>query len=100
MAGLIFWDFALSLSYLAQTKRFDMEINQNNGKIEGLQLTNFTCFSDLELSFSEGINLFIGENGLGKTHLLKMLFITASSEGDKFFSSTPALSPLMGSTKT
>jgi len=44
------------------------------GKIEGLRLTNFTCFADLEVSFSEGINVIIGENGLGKTHLLKVLF--------------------------
>lgn len=44
------------------------------GKIEGLRLTNFTCFADLEVSFSEGINVIIGENGLGKTHLLKVLY--------------------------
>lgn len=46
----------------------------NQGKIEGLRLSNFTCFADLEVSFSEGINVIIGENGLGKTHLLKAVF--------------------------
>lgn len=44
------------------------------GKIEGLRMSNFTCFADLELGFSEGINVLIGENGLGKTHLLKAIF--------------------------
>jgi predicted ATP-dependent endonuclease of OLD family len=43
-------------------------------KIAGLNLKNFTCFSDLDVDFSTGINLFIGENGSGKTHLLKILF--------------------------
>lgn len=48
------------------------------GKIEGLRLSNFTCFADLELGFSEGINVLIGENGLGKTHLLKVLYASAT----------------------
>lgn len=47
---------------------------RNQGKIEGLRLSNFTCFADLEVNFSEGINVIIGENGLGKTHLLKAVF--------------------------
>ena len=41
--------------------------------IENLHLKNFTCFADSEFEFSEGINVFIGENGTGKTHLLKVL---------------------------
>lgn len=41
--------------------------------IEKLHLKNFTCFADNEFEFSEGINVFIGENGTGKTHLLKVL---------------------------
>ncbi|MEN0051005.1 MAG: ATP-binding protein, partial [Bacteroidota bacterium] len=32
------------------------------------------CFSKVELDFSSGINVFIGENGTGKTHLLKVLY--------------------------
>lgn len=41
--------------------------------IQSLHLQNFTCFTDNEFHFSEGINVFIGENGTGKTHLLKVL---------------------------
>lgn len=39
-----------------------------------LQLKNFTAFDDLDIRFSPGVNVFIGENGTGKTHLLKLLY--------------------------
>jgi predicted ATP-dependent endonuclease of OLD family len=42
-------------------------------KIQRLELENFTCFSKATFDFSSGINVFIGENGTGKTHVLKML---------------------------
>lgn len=44
-----------------------------------LTLKNFTCFSDLEISLSPGINVFIGANGTGKTHILKVLYSACSS---------------------
>jgi predicted ATPase len=43
-------------------------------KIQRLDLENFTCFSKASLEFSSGINVFIGENGAGKTHILKALY--------------------------
>lgn len=43
-------------------------------KIKKLRLQNFTCFRDVEMEFSPGINIFIGENGTGKTHLLKVMY--------------------------
>jgi predicted ATP-dependent endonuclease of OLD family len=49
------------------TKVFD-------NKIQRLELENFTCFSKANLEFSSGINVFIGENGTGKTHVLKVLY--------------------------
>jgi len=42
--------------------------------IERLQLKNFTVFSDLTLDLSPKINVIIGENGTGKTQLLKALY--------------------------
>ena len=42
--------------------------------IEHLQLKNFTAFSNLKLDFSPKINAIIGENGTGKTHLLKAAY--------------------------
>lgn len=39
-----------------------------------LHLTNFTVFKDTSFDFVPGINAFVGENGSGKTHLLKALY--------------------------
>jgi len=36
-----------------------------------LTLRYFTAFTDAELQFSPGLNVFVGDNGTGKTHLLK-----------------------------
>ena len=42
--------------------------------ITRLKLTNFTAFEELDIKFSPGINVFIGENGTGKTHLMKIVY--------------------------
>ena len=39
-----------------------------------LQLENFTTFKHIEIDFSPKINVIIGENGTGKTHLLKAAY--------------------------
>ncbi len=47
-------------------------------KLETLKLENFTAFGKLSLDFSTGINVLIGTNGTGKTHLLKLLYSSCS----------------------
>ncbi|MDO4266289.1 MAG: AAA family ATPase [Eubacteriales bacterium] len=42
--------------------------------IKNISLKNITVFDNLELHCSDGINIFIGPNGVGKTHLLKILY--------------------------
>lgn len=42
--------------------------------ITRLELKNFTVFSNLSIDFSPKINVIIGENGTGKTHLLKAAY--------------------------
>ena len=42
--------------------------------IKSLKLKNFTAFTNLEMNFSPGINVIIGENGTGKTQLLKAAY--------------------------
>lgn len=42
--------------------------------ITRLELKNFTVFSSLGVDFSPKINVIIGENGTGKTHLLKAAY--------------------------
>ena len=46
--------------------------------LESLRLQNFTAFEHVELNFAPGINVIIGENATGKTHLLKVLYAVAS----------------------
>ncbi|MCQ2029877.1 AAA family ATPase [Stutzerimonas zhaodongensis] len=41
--------------------------------ISSLRLKNFAAFSDLSIDFSPGINIVLGENGTGKTQLLKAI---------------------------
>ncbi|MDP2983491.1 MAG: AAA family ATPase [Candidatus Latescibacter sp.] len=55
--------------------------------IDKLVLENFTAFSKLDISFSPGINIFIGENGTGKTHVLKVLYsVLAATQEEKTIS--------------
>lgn len=42
--------------------------------ITKLELKRFTAFEDITIDFSPGINVFIGANSTGKTHLLKLLY--------------------------
>jgi ABC-type Mn2+/Zn2+ transport system ATPase subunit len=42
--------------------------------IEKLRFDHFTAFDTLEINFSKGINVFVGENGTGKTHILKAVY--------------------------
>lgn len=41
--------------------------------IKNLYLNSFTCFEECKLTFCKGINVFIGRNGTGKTHIMKCL---------------------------
>ncbi len=47
--------------------------------IKHLSLRNFTVFKTAELEFSPGLNVIIGENGTGKTHLLKMGYLLSNA---------------------
>ena len=43
-------------------------------KIQSLHIQNFTVFEDQKFDFCDGINVFIGANATGKTHVLKTLY--------------------------
>lgn len=47
-----------------------------------LELENFTVFHELSLDFAPGVNVFVGPNSTGKTHLLKLLY--AVTEAHRF----------------
>jgi len=42
--------------------------------IKSLEIENFTLFKDEKFNFSKGINIFIGENGTGKSQILKLIY--------------------------
>ncbi|WP_022949217.1 AAA family ATPase [Methylohalobius crimeensis] len=46
--------------------------------LSNLNLTNFTVFKKANLRFSEGLNVIVGENGTGKTHLLKLGYLIST----------------------
>lgn len=45
--------------------------------IAGFQIENFTAFGNLDIPLSPRINVIIGSNGTGKTHLLKAIYALA-----------------------
>ncbi len=49
-----------------------------SGEIRSLTVKNFTAFSNATLDFSR-LNVIVGENGVGKTHLLKLLYAVLAS---------------------
>lgn len=58
-------------------------------KITHIKLDNFTSFAGLDQAFSSGVNVIIGANGTGKTHLLKVLYaacaVTVGEDEEKGF---------------
>ena len=46
--------------------------------ITEVSLSKFTVFKQLDTDFSPGLNVFIGENSTGKTHLMKLLYSACS----------------------
>ena len=42
--------------------------------LTSLQLQNFTAFAKLDLAFSPGVNILVGANGTGKTHVMKVCY--------------------------
>ena len=46
-------------------------------------IKNLTVFSEAELNFGGGLNVFVGENGTGKTHLLKIAYSVLAASWKK-----------------
>lgn len=50
--------------------------------LQKLKLKNFTAFDDLAMEFVPGINVIIGENSTGKTHLMKAAYAILHPNSD------------------
>ncbi len=51
--------------------------------LKKMKLENYTVFENQQMEFCPGINIFIGENGTGKTHALKALYSACQSVNKK-----------------
>lgn len=43
--------------------------------LKTLKVSHFTVFANVEFTFSPGLNVIVGENGAGKTHVLKLGYL-------------------------
>ncbi|MGC9560834.1 AAA family ATPase [Brachymonas sp. M4Q-1] len=65
--------------------------------LKRLRIQNFTVISEADLKFGKQLNVIVGENGAGKTHLLKLAYsvmATSWQEGNKPNSTVPTKSVL------
>lgn len=54
--------------------------------LKSLRIRDFTVFTEADLEFAEGLNVIVGANGTGKTHLLKLpyaIMAMSAEEGKK-----------------
>jgi len=50
--------------------------------LTAIHLKQFTAFDDLRVEFSPGINVLVGTNGTGKTHLMKVAYAACKLAGE------------------
>ncbi|MFO0814069.1 MAG: AAA family ATPase [Gemmatales bacterium] len=53
--------------------------------LKRLKIKNFTVFQEADFEFADGLNVIVGENGAGKTHVLKLAYslIAVSARGER-----------------
>ena len=58
-------------------KAFDSELigGRNKMFIERIEIENFKAISNMRIDFKPGINLLIGDNGVGKTSILDAIVV-------------------------
>ncbi|MEZ5476021.1 MAG: AAA family ATPase [Thiolinea sp.] len=50
--------------------------------LKQMQIENFTVFAKADFEFAPGLNVIIGENGTGKSHVLKLAYATIQQAND------------------
>ena len=56
-----------------------LEARNPLGTLERLRVGGFTVFDEAEFAFAPGINVVVGENGAGKSHLLKLAYAASKA---------------------
>ena len=80
------------VTYNAGHTRFD----EVAAVLRWIKLKNFTAFPEAKLKFAKHLNVIVGENGMGKTHLLKLPYaaMAMSAEESKKRNGRPTKSVL------
>ena len=52
-------------------------------KIASIELHNFRCHKNAKFSFNDGINVIVGENGIGKTNILEAIHFLATAKSHR-----------------
>ena len=53
-------------------------------KINHLKLINFRNYSNLEIDFNNNVNIFVGDNGKGKTNILESIYVLSLTKSNRF----------------
>ena len=53
-------------------------------RLKSLKLFNFRNYSELSLDLSPGINIFIGDNGVGKTNILEAIYVLSLTKSNRY----------------
>ena len=53
-------------------------------RLKSLKLFNFRNYSELTLDLSPGINIFIGDNGVGKTNILEAIYVLSLTKSNRY----------------
>ena len=53
-------------------------------KLKEIKLTNFRNYKEVNLEFNPNINIFIGDNGSGKTNILEAIYILSLTKSGRF----------------
>ena len=51
--------------------------------IRSLELKNFRNYEEIQIDFSQGVNIFYGDNAQGKTNILEAVFVGATSHSHR-----------------
>ena len=51
--------------------------------IKSIELKNFTVFQDETIEFTSGLNVIVGPNGVGKSHLIKVIYAASKAADPK-----------------
>lgn len=54
-------------------------------KINNISMYNFRNYSELSIDFNDGMNIFIGNNGEGKTNILESIYVLAITKSHRAY---------------